>query len=438
MKVAFMSMSGVRVRNEELAALGVSMPGFVQRGEVLASLPSLAGATLAAVTPKDVQFDYYDVADVAEHEVLTDYDLVAFSTFTAMAYECYALADQYRSVGIPVVLGGLHATLAPEDAGRHFDAVCIGEGEALWPLIVDDARHGRLKPYYFAEHGELYDIARTPVPRFDLFDVDKYNRLTVQTSRGCPLDCEFCAASKIFGRYRIKPVPQIMAELDAILDVWRDPFIEFADDNTFVHKSWSKEFLRELGKREVRWFTETDVSAADDPELVDLMAETGCQQVLVGLESTRTSSLDGIDRGNWKRKRRDTYERFIDTLQSRGVTVNGCFILGLDSDTPDVFEEVADFVRRSGLLEVQVTVLTPFPGTRLYDRLKFEKRLLSDRFWDRCTLFDVNYVPRQMSVEDLESGMRWLFSELYSREEQQRRQRRYIELQKRRWDAPAL
>ena len=430
MKVAFVSMSGVRVRTEELAELGVSMPGFVERGNVIASLPSLAGATLAAVTPPDVQFDYYDVADVSDQELLTGYDLVALSTFTAMAYECYELGDRYRAAGIPVVLGGLHATLVPEDAKPHFDAVCVGEGEILWPRILQDARKGKLQPFYRQQLGEVYDIAQTPVPRFDLFDIEKYNRLTVQTSRGCPLDCEFCAASKIYGRYRIKPVEQVITEIDAILEIWRDPFIEFADDNTFVHKKWSKEFLRELRKRDVRWFTETDVSAADDIELIDLMAESGCQQVLVGFESPSKTSLDGIDRGNWKSKRRDSYERFIDEMQSRGVTVNGCFILGLDSDTPEVFEEVASFVKRTGLLESQVTVLTPFPGTRLYDRLKEEGRLLQDEYWDRCTLFDVNFVPRHMSVEELEAGMRWLFTQLYSDKELQRRRRHFMNIQK--------
>jgi radical SAM superfamily enzyme YgiQ (UPF0313 family) len=423
------------VRTEELAKLGVSMPGFVDRGDVIASLPSLAGATLAAVTPSGVQFDYYDVADVGAQEVLSGYDLVGFSTFTAMAYECYALADRHREAGVPVVLGGLHATLAPEEAKQHFDAVCVGEGETLWPRIVEDARRGKLQPFYRQEAGEIYDITRTPVPRFELFDIDKYNRLTVQTSRGCPLDCEFCAASKIYGRYRIKPVAQVMSEIDAILELWRHPFIEFADDNTFVNKKWAKEFMRSLRERDVRWFTETDVSAADDLEFVDLLAESGCQQVLVGFESTRKKSLDLIDRANWKSKRRDSYERFIDEVQSRGVTVNGCFILGLDSDTVDVFEEVAEFVRRTGLLECQLTVLTPFPGTRLYDRLEAEGRLLTDRFWDRCTLFDVNFVPGNMSVEELEAGMRWLFEELYSSQEQMRRRRHFMEIQKRRLGA---
>jgi radical SAM superfamily enzyme YgiQ (UPF0313 family) len=435
MKVAFISMSGVRVRTEELERLGVSLPGFLDRGNVIASLPSLAGVTLAALTPADVEFHYYDVADVQDAELLSGYDLVAFSTFTAMAYECYALCDRYRAAGARTVIGGLHATLMPHEAKEHADVVCVGEGETLWPRILEDARTASLQPMYMEEKRGSYDLTRTPTPRFDLLDIDKYNRLTVQTSRGCPLDCEFCAASKIYGRYRIKPVAQVMAEIDAILDVWPNPFIELADDNTFVDKRWAKEFLRELRQRRVRWFTETDVSLADDREMLDLLAETGCQQVLVGFESVRRDSLDLIDRANWKSKRRDSYERFIDEVQGRGVTVNGCFILGLDSDTPEVFAEVAEFVKRTGLIECQVTVLTPFPGTRLYDRLKAEGRLLKDEYWDRCTLFDVNFRPKRMSVHELEAGMRWLFSQLYSESEQMRRRRHFMEIEKRRMSA---
>ena len=435
MKVAFISMSGVRVRTEELAQLGVTLPGFVDRGSVIASLPSLAGVTLAALTPADARFDYYDVADVTGAPVLDGYDLVAFSTFTAMAYECYALADRYRAAGVPTVIGGLHATLVPDEAKRHADAVCVGEGETLWPRIVEDARTGKLQPMYREENRGSYPLSRTPVPRFELLDIERYNRLTVQTSRGCPLDCEFCAASKIYGRYRIKPVAQVIAEIDAILKIWPSPFIEFADDNTFVDKSWAKAFVRELRTRRVRWFTETDVSLADDPELLELLAGSGCQQVLVGLESVRRPSLERIDRANWKMKRRDTYERFIDEVQGRGITVNGCFIVGLDSDTPDVFPEIADFVKRTGLLECQITVLTPFPGTRLYERLKAEGRLLRDEYWDRCTLFDVNFRPKGMSVDELESGLRWLFSQLYSSAEQTRRRRHFMDIQKRRMTA---
>lgn len=432
MRVALISMSGVRVRSAELAALGVSLPGFVQRGKVIASLPSLAILTLAAVTPPDVEILYLDVADLREHGLREDVDLVGLSTFTAMAYECYDLADRYREAGIPVVIGGLHATLMPEEAKQHADAVCVGEGEALWPQILADAQQGRLQPFYREAAPGAYDLARTPVPRYDLLDIHRYNRLTVQTSRGCPLDCEFCAASKIYGRYRIKPVEQVMREVDAIAALWPNPFIELADDNTFVNKPWARRFLREMAERDVRWFTETDLSVADDPELLDLLAQSGCQQILVGLESLSPTNLDGLDRANWKRARLDGYRRAIDAIQSRGITVNGCFILGLDADTPATVEAVRDFVLDSNLLESQVTVLTPFPNTRLYHRLKAEGRLLEETYWDRCTLFDVTFQPKRMSVRDLEDGLRYLFRELYNDGVTARRKRHFMEIYKRR------
>src|SRR5439155_10781359 len=169
------------------------------------------------------------------------------------------------------------------------------------------------------------------------------------------------------------------------------------------------------------YFTETDVSVADDLELCDLLAESGCRQVLIGFESPRNNDLIGIDPASWKSRQASRYRRVIDTLQSRGVSVNGCFILGLDSHTPDIFPTMLDFVRSSGLAEVQYTVLTPFPGTPLFERLRHEGRLLQEEFWDSCTLFDVNFQPKQMTVNELESGLRWLFRETYNRDETSRR-----------------
>ena len=435
MRVAFVSMSGVRVRTTELAELGVSLPGFVERGEVIASLPSLAGLQLAALTPKDVEFNYIDVADIEAHALDTGYDLVAFSTFTAMAYECYELAAKYRAAGVTVVIGGLHATLMPGEAMEHFDSVCVGDGELIWPRMIRDYINGELKSIYRASDEPLYDINEAPIPRFDLLDLDKYNRLTVQTSRGCPLDCSFCASSKIYGTFRQKSVENVLAEIDAICAIWPNPFIELADDNTFINKKWSKEFLRGMSERNVRWFTETDIAIADDPELLDLLADSGCQQVLVGLESTKPDSLSGLDRNDWKLRRLNSYKASINEIQSRGVTVNGCFIIGLEGDTPEVFDEIRDFIVDSGLLECQITVLTPFPNTRLHRQLESEGRLLKPDYWDRCTLFDVTYTPAKMSVVQLESGMMRLFSELYNEEATNSRRRLYMEIRKNRVNA---
>jgi radical SAM superfamily enzyme YgiQ (UPF0313 family) len=429
MKIGLIAMSGVRVRTRELAELGVTLPQFVNRGKVVASLPSLGLLTVAALTPPDVEVAYREVDELPADGELEMFDLVGISSFTAMIGDAYALANRYRAAGVPVVLGGLHVTLMPDEAAQHADAIVTGGAEGAWPQLVADFRTGRMKPRY---DGMRQDVFRDPwyaKPRFDLLAGRPYNRVTVQTSRGCPLHCEFCAASlRITKSFQQKPVKLAIAEIIAATAQIDRPFLELADDNTFVNKKWGKEFLRALAPLNVSWFTETDISVADDPELLDMIADSGCRQILIGLESPDADGLGGLDPHDWKRRHAAHYLEAIDRIQSRGITVNGCFILGLDSDTPETFERVRDFVAQSGLLEVQITVQTPFPGTPLYHRLQREGRLLADRFWDRCTLFDVNYQPKNMSVEELESGMRWLFGEIYNEREFLRRKRRYIDI----------
>src|SRR6185436_7816324 len=271
-----------------------------------------------------------------------------------------------------------------------------------------------------------------PMPRFELLDPERYNRITVQTSRGCPHRCSFCASSILLTpHYKVKPVEKVIAEIREIKKIWPRPFIEFADDNSFVHREHYKRLLRELARERVRWFTETDIRVAEDDELLGLMRDSGCQQVLVGLESPRRASLDGIElKNNWKARQQDFYKAAIAKIQSYGITVNGCFILGLDNDTPDVFEHVSGFVKESGLYEVQVTFLTAFPGTPLYSRLKQEGRIIRDKAWELCTLFDINIRPKQMSEAELQNGFLGLAKQLYSAEETSDQRRKFRQMLK--------
>jgi radical SAM superfamily enzyme YgiQ (UPF0313 family) len=258
------------------------------------------------------------------------------------------------------------------------------------------------------------------MPRFELLEIDRYNRLTVQTQRGCPFRCEFCASSiRIAPQYRVKPVEKVIAEIRRIKEIWKHPFIEFADDNTFVNKIHSRQLVRALIPEGVRWFTETDISVAEDDALLELLRESGCAQILIGLESPTAIPLNGLEqKTNWKAKQFDNYKRAIGKIQRHGITVNGCFVLGLDGAGTDSFDHVWDFVRDSGLFEVQITVMTPFPGTPLYERLRQEGRLLHEGMeaWERCTLFDVNFQPTHMSVMELETGLRELGSKIYNAE----------------------
>ena len=217
MKLGLIAMSGVRVRNAELLALGLTLPGFVERSQVIASLPSLGLLTLAGLTPPDVDIRYLEVADLAQVDgVPEEFDAVAISSFSAQIFEAYALADRYRALGTRVILGGLHVSAVPLEALRHADAVVIGEGEPLWPAVVADLQANTLKPIYDVR-GHNYTFANSPMPRFDLLDIERYNRLTVQTQRGCPFRCEFCAASmRISPTYKTKPIARVIDEIHAI------------------------------------------------------------------------------------------------------------------------------------------------------------------------------------------------------------------------------
>jgi radical SAM superfamily enzyme YgiQ (UPF0313 family) len=427
MKLGLIALSGVRAYNPELTKLGLTLPGFVERNRTIASLPSLGLLTLAGMTPDDVELHYIEMPGELDVKTTPHFDAVAISSFTARIKDAYQLADRYRAIGTQVILGGLHVTALPEEAMHHADAIVIGEGEPLWPVLVEDLKAGVLKPVYDAR-GHSFNLADAPMPRFDLLDMEQYNRLTVQTQRGCPFQCEFCASSILLSpKYKIKPVDKVMAEIRRIKELWPKPFIEFADDNSFVNKPHSKMLMRELAKENVRWFTETDISVAEDDSLLDLMRDSGCAQVLIGLESTSPAVLDGVERqANWKAGQLDRYHQAIHRIQDRGISVNGCFVLGLDGAGIENFEQVWEFVKASGLYEVQITVMTAFPGTPLYKRLHSEGRLLQENAWELCTLFDVNFKPDSMSVAELETGIRDLAERLYSEESTRERREQFI------------
>ncbi len=422
MHIALIAMSGVRAFKPELNEIGMTLPGFVERGKVITAMPSLSLLTLAGLTPDRFDVSYHEIADIRQMGELPPCDLAAIGTFTAQVKDAYELAGRYRALGVKTVIGGLHATAMPEEALQHFDAVVVGEGEISWPVVLRDFEAGTLGGIYRA-NGEEFDLANSPMPRYDLLDPTKYNRLTVQTARGCPWKCDFCASSILLTpRYKLKPIERVLAEIGHIKSVWPRPFIEFADDNSFVNKRRSKELLRAIAPENLRWFTESDISIADDPELLTLMRDSGCAQVLIGLESPTAAGLDGLEtRRNWKHSRFGGYAEAIRRIQDHGVAVNGCFVLGLDGGTTADFGAIRRFVEESGLYQVQITVVTAFPGTPLYRRLLAEGRLLDPTAWEKCTIFDVNVQPENMSVEELEAGFIDLARELYSAEAERNR-----------------
>ncbi len=429
MKIALIAMSGIRAENPELMKVGLKLPGFLERAMTLFAMPSLSLLTLAGMVPEDMEIVYREYREFPTDQP-PECDLAAITSFSAQIDDAYRIADIYRTRRTKVVMGGLHVSALPLEAALHADAVAVGEGESLWPRILADFRNRRLQSLYVQDPQERYAFSQSPMPRYDLLDPEKYNRFPVQTSRGCPFQCEFCASSILLTpRYSHKPVKRVIEELCEIKRQWAHPFIEFADDNTFADPRYGRHLVEAIGRECVKWFAETDLSVAQNEELLRRMAQSGCRQILVGLETPTAEGLNGVElRSNWKYRKRDYYREAIARIQSQGITLNGCFVLGLDGDTEAVFDLIPRFVEETALYDVQVTIQTAFPGTPLYRRLGAAGRLIEPRNWQKCTLFDVNFRPVHMTAERLEEKFRDLVSELYNPEAVMRRHRRFMKV----------
>ena len=409
--VAFVSMSGFRVREAELLELGMTLPGLTGRAKAIAALPPLGLLTLAGLTPSHWGMSLHEAFsvtdDLIESIVQQRPTLVAVSALTASILEAYGLSERLRAQGLQVVIGGLHATACPEEAKAHADSVIVGDGEPSWQSVLDDAERRQLKPVYRPVRS--YDLAQSPLPRFDLLGKAARPRFTLQSSRGCPFACDFCAASRQLGPFRLKPAQCIRAELDAIKTLDPNPLIELADDNTFAAGGPHDELLDVFQSSGVRWFTETDWRIGENPRVLDRLAEAGCVQLLIGLESL-VHSYQGMG------AKRTTLARMMDAveaIQAAGVAVIGCYILGSDGETPETIDRLRRHLETDPCADVQITLQTPFPGTALRKRLRAQQRLLPECDWSHHTLFDVTYQPDRMTPGELAAGFKQLLIDAF-------------------------
>src|SRR5262245_29901962 len=337
--VALVPFSGFRVREEQMLALGMSLPGLKQRAAAIGQLPALGPLTLAGLTPPESTCSYHEAvrADeaLADEVVCTNPTLVAVSALTASVEEAYAFSALLRRRGVRVALGGLHATVCPVEAQRHCDAVVVGEGEPVWRELLADAASETLKPLYRAR--APFDLGQAPVPRFDLLGHRPRPRLTVQTQRGCPLACEFCGASRLLGPHRTKPVANLRRELAAAAAAAPDPVLELADDNTFVDRRDAGPLLEALGESGARYFTEVDWRIGERPDLLAALAASGCVQVLVGIESL-VFRHPGMGP---KAAELSRVMAAVAAIQDAGVAVIGCLIVGSDGETRQSLDRLA-------------------------------------------------------------------------------------------------
>jgi len=368
---------------------------------------------IAALTPDQHDVEIVD-ENVAEIDFGKAYDLVAVSCMTQQATRAYAIADEFRKRKRKVVLGGIHPTLLPEEAKLHADSVVVGEVEYLWEKVLRDFEGNRLQDFYRAER--LVDMEDSPLPRYDLLDPTKYSQIWIQTSRGCPHDCEFCAGTKIYGRkYREKSNQQIVREIEYTKSLFHNVHHYFADDNFFVNKNQRRQLLEQLGPLNIRWMAQTDISIAENEDLLSLAYNTGCVFLFIGFESLNIANLRHIDEQQWKHKYLHKYSEYIQKIQSHGIGVQGAFIVGFDEDDASTFDAITEFATTNHLYGIQIAVVTPYPGTRLRERLRKEGRI-TPTDWDNYTCFDVNYVPKKMTKDEIERGMVQIYQKVTDKE----------------------
>jgi radical SAM superfamily enzyme YgiQ (UPF0313 family) len=369
------------------------------------TLPPMALPLLAALSPPGVEVRLIDEA-VQDVDLNLEADLVGFSVMTATAPRAYRLADRFRSRGIKVVMGGVHPSSLPEEALQHSDAVVIGEGEGHWARILKDADQGSLKRTY--ENSSSIPLDQLPIPSWDLLPAQRYFvPRTVQVSRGCPMSCSFCSVSSFFGRsYRHRSAFQVIEEIRA----HKKKLLIFADDNIAGNPEAAKELFAAMIPLKKKWVSQCSLSIADDPELLDLAARSGCIGLLIGFESISLEVLKSIGkRVNLHRQ----YQEAIRKIHARGIHIQGSFIFGFDEDTPESIPATVQFVKENRLTGVNYCRLTPFPGTKLYADLDREGRII-DRDWSKYDRQNVVFQPRNFAPRDLQEKIFWAYSQTYN------------------------
>ena len=377
--------------------------------------PPIGLGIVAALTP-----DHWDVELVDENWepfVYREADLVGITAFTASARRAYEIAAAYRERGVPVVMGGIHASMCTREALHYVDAVVVGEAEAVWPQVVADAEAGHLKQVY---RGEWKDLAGVPRPRRDLFHPG-YMFASVQTSRGCPMDCDFCSVTAFNGRrYRRRPPEEVLDELATI----PQKMLFFVDDNIIGYGKKSREqtlaIFRGMVERKLDkwWFCQASLNFADDEQVLRWASRAGCKMVFLGLEADEVDALVEVNKRLNLQRGVASYDEAFRRIHRAGIAVLGAFIFGMDGDTPEKLRHRTDYMVRSGVDVMQTTFLTPLPGTRLFDRLQQEGRLLYTDFprdWDRYDMGEVIYQPASMEPAALAQIMSTGNRRAYSR-----------------------
>jgi len=368
--------------------------------------PSLTLPQIAAVTPQKHEVHILD-ENFEEVNYNNDYDLVGISVLTMTAPNAYTMADRIRANGVPVILGGYHPTAMPSEAKEHADAVVLQEGELSWPQLLEDLEKGKLQEFYHDD--TCIDPEKIPEPRMDLI---KHQPLTgcIQTSRGCPNACEFCSTSAFLGRrVRSRPIDDVIKELKNL----PNRVIIFRDASMTVNPAYSRKLFKEMIRQGIdkRFIANGNINLLGrDEDFLDLAHKAGCISWFVGIESISPESLKEAHKVSNKASE---YNRAIKTIRKHGMAVVAGIIFGFDGDTQEIFDLTLDAMLDYEIDAGEFNVLTPYPGTPLYDRLDNEGRIF-DKDWSHYTQSNVVYQPKNMTPNELLDGTRRVIKEYYN------------------------
>lgn len=385
--------------------------GYATVGSII---PQLGLQLLAEIAPPPHTVEIIDEVfgfDATDRLVRRGrFDLAGITSYSSGATRAYEIAEQCKQEGIPTIMGGPHASAMPEEALQHFDSVAIGECDEIWPEIVEDAAGERLKKRYT---GHLADLGRPRAGHVkqDLQPVDgTYDVSSIQTSRGCPVGCEYCSVTTFNGAAIRR------RNIDDIIEEWNETpkrFIFVVDDNFFgvgpKHAAWAKELLRQIIKRGKKrlWFSQTTINMGGDPEGLRLAYKAGCRGMLIGFETFDDESLKDYHKGINRNCLAD-YQNLVNGFHKAGISVFGGFIIGSDHDTPQTVSETALAAVKLGIDIIQLTNLTPLPGTKMFDRYMMDGRIFATNFpedWERYTFVETVYNPKSMTAHELDESI---------------------------------
>lgn len=363
-----------------------SLPGK-RSGSVI---EPLSMAILKAYTPKGVDLEFFDefLEDIPAH---LETDLVAMSVQTFTAYRSYQLADRFRKKGIPVVMGGYHPSLVPEEASAHADSVVIGDAEKVWARLVNDAEMGGLKKQY---HDPLESLKGVAYDR-SIFQGKKYSPvLPIEFNRGCKYDCDFCSIS-VFNHHKVKsrPADEVIEEMKR----YKNKYFLFIDDNLCTHKKRTEALFEAMIPLKKKWGCQISIDALKEERFIELMAKSGCILVMVGFESMNVKNLQEM---NKKANLTSDYLELVKKVKKYGIMVWGSFVFGYEHDDPDVFRKTYAFAKSNKLCLASFNTLNPMPGTNLYERMKQENRLLDDHWWlfEKYKYGEIMFRPESLSI----------------------------------------